>query len=203
MKGDAEDREWALAAETLDRGGVAVLPTDTVYGLAARPDFPGAVERLYAVKGRNPAKPIAFLASDVDAVERMAGPLPAEVRALVSRHWPGALTVVMGGEGFRVPDHERLRRLIARCGGLLRVTSANPSGRAPATSAEEAREELGGLVDCIVDGGPSPGGVASTVVRVLPGGGLETLRPGPVSADVPACLNSLRKNCTIGAVQGG
>ncbi|MBQ6137870.1 MAG: Sua5/YciO/YrdC/YwlC family protein, partial [Kiritimatiellae bacterium] len=93
--------------------------------------------------------------------------------------WPGGLTSVCGGEGYRVPDHEWTRRLIARCGGLLRVTSANMSGRRPATDAEAALADVGLSADIVVDGGVSPGGVASTVVRV-DGGRVEVLRQGGV-----------------------
>ena len=175
--------DFAKAADVLNRGGVAVIPTDTVYGLAARPDFPAAVERLYTIKGREAKKPIALLASDMAAVERFGYPLVGKARQLAERHWPGALTLVIGAEGFRVPDHARTRRLIADCGGVLRVTSANLSGRRPATDAPQALADVGLSADCVVDDGVSPGGVPSTVVRVRDDGSLEVLRPGAVTVD--------------------
>jgi L-threonylcarbamoyladenylate synthase len=171
---------YAEAAGILNGGGVAVIPTDTVYGLAARPDFPAAVERLYTIKGREEGKPIALLASGPDAVERFGGRLEGRARELALKHWPGALTLVVGGEGFRVPAHEKTRRLVAECGGVLRVTSANISGRSPAVDAARAFAEVGLTADCVVDDGVSPGGVPSTVVRVLPDGSLEVLRRGAV-----------------------
>ena len=181
--------DFARAAEVLNGGGVAVIPTDTVYGLAARPDFPSAVDRLYTIKGRAHRKPIALLASDAMAVERLGYPLSGRARALADAYWPGGLTIVLPpassaagrvAEGFRVPDHAETRELIAACGGVLRVTSANLSGRRPATDAPQALSAVGLSADFVVDDGVSPGGEPSTVVRVLPGGEGEVLREGAV-----------------------
>ncbi|MBQ0031979.1 MAG: Sua5/YciO/YrdC/YwlC family protein [bacterium] len=173
--------EFARAVEVLNRGGVAVIPTDTVYGLAARPDFSGATERLYTIKGREAKKPIALLASDIAAIERFGYPIEGKARELAERHWPGALTLVLGKEGFRIPDHAETRELIAACGGILRVTSANLSGQRPATDAPQALADVGLSADYVVDDGVSPGGVPSTVVRVNPDGTLEVLREGAIA----------------------
>ena len=172
----ADEAGLAAAADTLLAGGVAVIPTDTVYGLAAHPGFPAAVERLYAIKARDAKKPIALLAADADGAAAFVG---AEAAAVGRKRWPGALTVVAQGEGVRVPDHDWTRRLIARCGGALRVTSANLSGRRAAADAEDALKAVGLSADLVVDGGVSPGGTASTVVKV-DGGRLTVLRDGPV-----------------------
>ena len=158
-----------------------------MYGLAARPDFPAAVDRLYAIKGREARKPIALLASDLAAVERFGFPLAGRARELAERHWPGALTLVVGradgggAEGFRVPDHAGTRELLAACGGVLRVTSANLSGRRPATDAPQALADVGLSADYVVDDGVSPGGVPSTVVRVKDDGSIEVLREGAIT----------------------
>lgn len=165
-------------AAVLSGGGVAVIPTDTVYGLAAHPKFASAVDRLYTIKARELAKPIALLASDAAAAEAFVGGFPEGAANLVS-HWPGALTIVVEGEGLRVPDHDWTRRLIAACGGVLRVTSANLSGRQPATRADAALKDVGLSADIVADDGISPGGVPSTVVRVSPEG-FEILRQGAV-----------------------
>jgi len=193
------------AAGILLAGGVAVIPTDTVYGLAAHPSFPEAVERLYSIKGREAKKPIALLAADAESVERFGYAVPGEARSLLG-FWPGALTLVLPrssaegfrlrasdpmppslgpSEGFRVPAHDWTRSLLARCGGLLRVTSANLSGRRAATDAPAALAEVGLSADIVVDDGISPGGVPSTVVRVLPSGGTEVLRRGAVCCAIP------------------
>ena len=174
------NEEFRRAAEVLNGGGVAVIPTDTVYGLAARPDFPAAVDRLYTIKGRELKKPIALLASDVAAIERFGCPVSGKARELAEKHWPGALTLVIGKEGFRIPDHAQTRELIAACGGVLRVTSANLSGRRPATDAPQALRDVGLSADYVVDDGVSPGGVPSTVVRVNADGSLEVLREGAI-----------------------
>ena len=175
-----DDVALRAAAALLNAGGVAVIPTDTVYGLAAHPAFPAAVERLYSIKGRARGKKIALLAADAAAVEAFGSPLPPKARDLAAEHWPGALTMVVGDEGFRVPDHDWTRRLLAACGGVLRVTSANLSGGRPATDAPQALADVGLSADLVVDDGPSPGGVPSTVVRVCADGGIEILRLGTV-----------------------
>lgn len=187
VKSDEEGLE--AAARVLLAGGVAVIPTDTVYGLAAHPDFPAAVDRLYTIKGREAKKPIALLASDVEAVERVGYQITGKARELV-KHWPGGLTLVLAkstlssqlstlnlAEGFRVPDHDWTRRLLAKCGGLLRVTSANLSGQRSATDAPAALADVGLSADIVVDDGMSPGGVPSTVVKV-DGDHVEVLRSG-------------------------
>ena len=176
---EADEAGLEHASAVLLKGGVAVIPTDTVYGLAAHPDFPEAVDRLYTIKGRAENKPIALLAADAAAAERFTGVFPSVAREL-ARHWPGGLTLVIGGEGVRVPDHEWTRRLLARCGGVLRVTSANLSGQRPATDAPAALADVGLSADVVVDDGISPGGVASTVVEVSSRGECALLRAGAV-----------------------
>lgn len=174
---EANEETLRLLPDRLRDGAVAVIPTDTVYGLAAHPDCPEAVRRLYTIKVRTAAKPIALLVGDVAGAERFVG---ARAAAVGARHWPGALTVVSRGEGVRVPAHDWTRRLIALCGGALRVTSANLSGQRAATDAPAALAKVGLAADFVVDNGISPGGVASTVVQVNETGPLEILRPGPV-----------------------
>ena len=187
VKSDEEGLE--AAAKVLLAGGVAVIPTDTVYGLAAHPDFPEAVDRLYTIKGREAKKPIALLAADVEVVERFGYQITGKACELV-KHWPGGLTLILSkstlnsqlstlnsAEGFRVPDHGWTRRLLAKCGGLLRVTSANLSGQRAATDAPAALADVGLSADIVVDDGISPGGVPSTVVKV-DGGHIEVLRLG-------------------------
>ena len=174
------------AAAVLNAGGVAVIPTDTVYGLAAHPAFPHAVDRLYTIKGREAKKPIALLAADLESIEAFGYPLPKSAADLATRYWPGALTLVIENptatqtEGFRIPNHDWTRRLLKMCGGVLRVTSANLSGQRPATDAPQALADVGLAADLVVDDGVSPGGTASTVIRVAASGVLTILRPGPI-----------------------
>ena len=172
------------AAHVLLRGGVAVIPTDTVYGLAAHPAFPAAVERLYEIKHRAAKKPIALLASDVEGAAKFLGGMDAQATRIAKKHWPGALTLVLpkgeAFEGLRVPDHDWTRRLLSACGGVLRVTSANLSGQRAATDAPEALSSIGLSADLVVDDGISPGGIASTVAKIA-NGEITVLRPGPVT----------------------
>jgi len=158
------------AAEILLHNGVAILPTDTVYGLAAHPAFPEAVARLQTLKARENPKPVALLIDAPETLPRFAPDLPPLAARLAKRYWPGPLTLVLdtpnGTEGFRVPDHDFCRAVIQRCGGALRVTSANLTGQLPATSAAAALEALGLTADLLIDDGDSPGGVASTVIKV-------------------------------------
>jgi tRNA threonylcarbamoyl adenosine modification protein (Sua5/YciO/YrdC/YwlC family) len=170
------------AADALAAGRLVVIPTDTVYGLAADPRVSGAEERLRAAKGREPRKPIPILAADADAVTA-AGFAMNEIERRLATVWPGPLTIVLrkgdATEGIRVPDHPVARSLIRECGGLLRVTSANRSGEEPARTASEAEAALGGKAAVILDDGPSPGGTPSTVVRV-DDGRLVILREGAI-----------------------
>ncbi len=173
------------AAAVLKAGGGVVIPTDTVYGLAAHPDCPDAVERLYTIKGREAKKPIALLAADVEsAVGFLGGKMPSVAVRLADRFWPGALTLVLPKgetfEGLRVPDHSWTRRLLSARGGVLRVTSANLSGRRPATDAPAALADVGLSADLVIDDGLSPGGIASTVAKVDFDGHASVLRQGGV-----------------------
>jgi L-threonylcarbamoyladenylate synthase len=185
-------REAALqrAAEIWRRGGLVVIPTDTVYGLAADPRHAGAVENLWAVKGRDLEKKIALLAADQASVRRAASGFDALAQRLADAFWPGPLTLVLptpeGAEGFRVPDDPAAIALLYAAGGLLRVTSANRSGAAPARTAAEALQALGDAADLIIDAGPARGGVPSTVV-VIEGNSLRITREGALgSAEIRA-----------------
>lgn len=176
------------AARLLCAGGVIVIPTDTVYGIAAHPDRPEAVARLSAMKGRPDGKPIALLAADAGAVRAFGARFPDGARRLADACWPGALTLVLAcgerWEGFRVPNHAFTRDLLTACGGALRVTSANLSGAMPATSATRALQDVGLVADQVLDDGLSPGGTASTVVKVEDDGTLTVLREGAIPATV-------------------
>lgn len=165
-------------------GGIVVVPTDTIYGVAAIPARADALARIVAAKGRDPSKPCQLLAASADAAARAGIPLPPRAAALARAFWPGALTLVLdlpggGTEGVRVPDHATARALCEAAGGLLRCTSANRSGEPPAQTADEAAAALPSA-DALVDAGPSPGGVASTVAHVGADGALTLFREGAI-----------------------
>ena len=156
------------AIEILRSGGLILLPTETVYGVAADPRVPGAEERLYEAKSRDRGKPIPLMASSLEAVERAGAVLSPEARRLARRFWPGPLTIVLpcgsGTEGFRVPNHALALAVLNAAGGLLRVTSANRSGEPSARTVEAALAALGSRVAVALDDGPALFGLESTVV---------------------------------------
>lgn len=175
------------AADVLAAGGLVVLPTDTVYGVAADGRLPGAEERLARAKGRPEDKPIPLLAAGLAEVENYGAALTPAERRLAEAFWPGPLTLVLrvpragaaAREGFRVPDCATALALLRAVGGVLRVTSANRSGEPPALTAAQAADALGASVELFLDGGPAPGGVPSSVVQIEEGG-LNVLRAGAI-----------------------
>lgn len=153
------------AAAALARGELVAFPTDTVYGLAAGHDH---VRKLFLAKERPKDKRIPVLLSDASNLDASAMVTPA-ARALAQRFWPGPLSLVLvaprrGTLAFRVPANDVARRLIAASGGGLPVTSANRSGDGDARTAGEVMAQLDGRIALILDGGPTTGGVPSTVV---------------------------------------
>jgi L-threonylcarbamoyladenylate synthase len=170
----------AQAVRTLRRGGLAVFPTDTVYGVACDLRNPLALARLYAAKERPLEMAIPVLLSTGQHLNQVARGVPAELHALAARFWPGALTIIVprsldlpgiltaGGDtvAVRVPDHPTARALIEAAGGALAVTSANRSGHPAPQTAQEALVDLDGRVDLVLDGGACPGGVASSIVDI-------------------------------------
>jgi L-threonylcarbamoyladenylate synthase len=183
----------AKAVEALLRGELVVIPTDTVYGVAALASDDGAVARLYAAKGRGAAKALPVLVASLEKGERV-GLFNHSARRLAKAFWPGPLTIVLpvtpsfhsaalgGGNtvGLRMPDQPLALQVIEAAGGLLAVTSANRSGDADPLTVEDARRQLGDAVAVYLDGGRSRGGKASTVVAVL-NERAEIERAGPIS----------------------
>lgn len=181
------------AVEQLQGGAVVVMPTDTVYGLAARPDLPDTLDSIFYLKRRPDHKALPVLGATVDALGDIAV-LDTSALALAERFWPGPLTLVLPrAPGFdhelgvpadptvavRVPAHDIALTLLERTGPLA-VTSANLSGEAPATTVAEARAAFGAAIDVYLDGGTCNGG-ASTLVSLVDE--LSVLRPGPITED--------------------
>ncbi|MDE0652325.1 MAG: L-threonylcarbamoyladenylate synthase [bacterium] len=190
------DRALEVAAAALRAGRVVLVPTDTVYGLAAM--TPEAEDDLFVLKGRPADRSIAVLVADRPAAESLAESVPAPLAELMDRHWPGPLTVVLprpqsggpqiGGDrdtvGIRCPDHPWLRRLLAEVGPLA-TTSANRHARQTPTHATEVLAALlpardsSAAITVAIDGGPCAG-EASTVVAWRDGK-LQVLRQGPLN----------------------
>lgn len=179
----------AAAAEVLKTpGSVAVVPTETVYGLVSRVT-PAGAERIYALKHRSGGKRLGWFVGDWSKLEAYGVLLTPAVRKIARRWMPGALTLIAptgdgGSIGFRMPDHPFLSALLAELGEPLYQTSANRSGEADSLTLTDALAGLDGEVDLAVDGGAlPPGSLASTVVdaRVEPP---QILRRGALIPDL-------------------
>ncbi len=182
----------STAIEFLRMGRVVSFPTDTVYGLAVLVGAPRAIEKLYQIKGRSFDKPIPVMVSRLDQLDTIVSSIPLTARRLADKYWPGPLTLVLPKRadlpanltplpsvGVRIPNHAFALALLDQCGPLA-VTSANRSGKPETQSALEVLAQLGGRLELVVDGGRSPGGIASTVVD-LTGSSPRILREGPIS----------------------
>lgn len=191
-------------AEVLRGGGLAVVPTDTLYGLAANPFDSVAVGRVFTVKRRDADQGLPLIAADRAQVERMLGPLPPDAARLAERYWPGPLTLlvprtatlepdVTGGRAqvaVRVPDHSVARAVCEACGTLLTATSANISGQPPSNDPDVVARTLPEGIDLLLDAGLTPGGPPSTIVD-LAGPQPVLVRPGAIPwEEVLACLAS-------------
>jgi L-threonylcarbamoyladenylate synthase len=199
-----DDSGIAQAVTLLAAGNVIAAPTDTVYGIAARLDRPQALQRLFTAKGRPEAKAIPILLSDLEVAGELSGD-PQALLALASAFWPGALTIVtvarsglppevvtLTDEGtetiaLRLPGNDTMRALCRNSGGALAVTSANASGEPPATSG--AAVIAAGILHlaAVVDGGPTPGPLPSTIVS-LAGSHLRIIREGVIPGEQVASV---------------
>jgi len=179
----------AEAGRVLAEGGLCVFPTETVYGLGANRDVPAAVERLSRVKRRPSGKPYTLMLPDAGEVDRYVSHVGMMSRKVMQRFWPGPLTIVFADDpeslGVRVPACETARDILCAAGVPVLVTSANVSGEPATVSGRDAAAALDGLVDLVVDEGPTPVREASTVVRFSKGR-WEILREGLISEDMIA-----------------
>jgi L-threonylcarbamoyladenylate synthase len=175
--GDELGPAYAAAVEAIEAGDLVVLPTDTVYGVAADAFKADAVARLLGAKGRGRDMPPPVLISVVDTMDALATDIPEAGRKLCEAFWPGPLTVIchaqsslmwdlgetQGTVALRVPDHENTRELLSRTGPLA-VSSANLSGQPAALDVYDAERQLGDMVAVYLDGGTSSGVEPSTIV---------------------------------------
>lgn len=174
------EKAFSRCRDVIRAGGVVVYPTDTLYGLGADPKNPGAVRKLFSIKGRQADQPILLLIKDSSEVHDWVSEITPGAEGLMKKFWPGPLTLVFkakpevmaeltggtGTIGLRVPGNALTRQLLASLGTALTGTSANISSRQSARTAQEAAEEIGGMVDLVLDGGRTEGDNPSTVVDV-------------------------------------
>lgn len=183
------------ARQAISRGELVVIPTDTVYGVAADAFNPQAVERLLEAKGRTRQSPPPVLVADMNAVRALAESVPDEVQQLADAFWPGPLTIILpaqpslawdlgdtgGTVALRIPSDDVTLEILKETGPLA-VSSANRHGEPAATTANEAEAMLGESVTAILDAGEAGTGVSSTIVDAtnLDAGRLRILRQGAI-----------------------
>jgi tRNA threonylcarbamoyl adenosine modification protein (Sua5/YciO/YrdC/YwlC family) len=187
------DNNMAPAADIIKAGGLAAVPTETVYGLAANGLDGDAVRKIYDVKGRPEAKPINLLVTGMGDAEEFCRDIPPEAYILAERFWPGPLTMVLkkqdtvpeivtaGGDtvGVRCPDHPKTLELIRLAGAPLAAPSANMSGGPSPKNVSDVLKVFDGKIDVAIDGGECAVGIESTIVdmtvsppKILRQGGL-------------------------------
>jgi tRNA threonylcarbamoyl adenosine modification protein (Sua5/YciO/YrdC/YwlC family) len=185
----------AAAAGAVRSSRLVVLPTDTVYGIGADAFDAGAVRSLLRAKNRGPDMPVGVLVGSWSTVDGLVLGMPPQARALIEAFWPGDLSLVLphapslqwdlgstrGTVMLRMPLHPVALELLREVGPMA-VSSANVSGRPPASNAQEAQDQLGESVSVYLDGGPSGEPVPSTIVD-LTGSAPLLLRAGAVSAE--------------------
>ena len=189
----------ARAAAVLREGGLVALPTETVYGLAARADSEQAIAAIYRTKGRPDFNPLIVHVADMEQAERLAL-FDDRARRVAARFWPGPLTLVLPVRtdaavtaglptiALRMPAHPLMRAVLERTGLPLAAPSANRSGGVSPTTAAHVRESFGPDAPPVLDGGACERGLESTIVA-LRDFGWQLLRPGPIAAaDVAALL---------------
>jgi tRNA threonylcarbamoyl adenosine modification protein (Sua5/YciO/YrdC/YwlC family) len=181
----------AEAVALIRDGALVAFPTDTVHGVACRPDDPDALERLLVLKGRPPDRRIAWLVADLSQAGALGLTVDDRAQALAAACWPGGLTLVLAATGradgaatlgIRAPDHPTAQALLAATGPLP-VTSANPHGLPECYTADDVLVAFAGATDlAAVVEGDSPGGVASSVLD-LTGDRPRLLREGAIGRD--------------------
>lgn len=205
----------AHAAQRLRDGGLVAVPTETVYGLAARADSAEAVAAIYRAKGRPDFNPLIVHVTGIDHAETLAV-LDDRARRLAEAFWPGALTMVLPLRpdariaaavtaglptvALRCPAHPVMQAVLAQSGLALAAPSANRSGAISPTTAQHVAQSLGERVDLILDGGACSAGVESTIVALREGGAWQILRPGPV--DEASIASILGKSADVTAARG-
>ena len=184
---------FSRAVDALKRGEVIVFPTETFYGLGADAFNETAVEQVVCLKGRNPENPIPIIVADREMLMEVVKDIPPMAQSLMDRFWPGPLTLILpaknnipapllnrtGGIGVRVSGHPLATRLARELGRPLTATSANPSGKEPARSIEEAMSYFSSRIEIFLDGGRLNGKKGSTVVEILQGQ-LKIIREGEI-----------------------
>jgi len=191
----SSDAEIEQAATLLKRGALAIIPTETVYGIACDERNEAGIERLYQIKGRDKNKPVARLVSGIEQIIAHGGQVTDTLKKLIEKYSPGPITYILdhpeyGSMGYRIPDHPVALKLLTALDAPLMASSANKSGEADASTCQEALVYFSeDQIDFAIDAGPSTLKRASTVVQCSHNS-LEILREGSISrAEIMRNLN--------------
>lgn len=181
------------AVEVFKTGGVIAYPTETFYGLCVDPFNKKAIERLFSLKGREAKAPVSVIVRDEEMLASVVASVPSIAHKLMEKFWPGPLTIIFeagenvppelishtGKIAVRVSSSPVAAKLTEIFNSPITATSANPSGKPPAATAEEVIAYFNGSVDLLIDGGKVPGEAASTIVDVT-GGEIRIIRVGVI-----------------------
>lgn len=171
-------KDLCHATETLQKGGIVAIPTETVYGLAADASNALAVDKIFAAKGRPTTKALSVLISQINDISNWAKDIPSYAYTLAETYWPGPMTLVLPKQdhvhdaltantnsiGLRIPDNAMALQVLTQFGSGLAAPSANSSGQISPTTADHVRADLGDKVDLILDGGICSLGIESTII---------------------------------------
>jgi L-threonylcarbamoyladenylate synthase len=188
-------RDFEAAIETLRRGDVIVFPTETLYGLGADALNSEAVEKVFKLKGRDSQNPIPVLVADPEMLRNLVSEIPPLAQKLMDRFWPGPLTLVLparedlpkpllnasAGIAVRISSQPIATQLLKELGRPMTATSANPSGKEPARTLQEAKRYFSGKVNFFLDGGRLSSKSGSTVVELV-GAAIKIIREGDIAA---------------------
>ena len=178
--------------EIIKNSGVAVIRTDTLYGLVCDAHNPHAVERIYGIKNRDRLKPVIVLVANYKQINSFDVTITADMKKYLKNYWPGKVSIILpvndqkinthyihkgtGGIAFRIPDDQNLRNLLLESGPLV-APSANPEGQLPATTIDQARDYFADSVDYYMDGGEILDSSASKIIKLSQSIEVEILRP--------------------------
>ncbi len=176
----SEEKIIAGAVDILADGGIIAYPTETFYGLGADATNEKAIEKIFAVKGRDFKNPISLIIGQPSDIYPLVRDIPKSAEKLMAAFWPGALTIVFqasnkisplltagsGKIGLRVSSHPIALKIVQKLKSPLTATSANLSGAPECTRASEVAEQIGDKIDAIIDRGDTPGGKGSTIIDV-------------------------------------
>lgn len=187
-KTNEDDAAITKASSVLEKSGVVIFPTDTVYGIGAIPSNKEAVDKIYALKGRDFKKPLALLVADEEIVYNLSDNVPKKAAIFMKNFWPGALTIVIKqktGEtlGFRMPNDKTALKLIAGSGRSLAVTSVNKSGKSDALNISEVEPSILEGSNLVLDGGQCLIQTPSTVIMFEDDENYTILRQGSITKE--------------------